>query len=211
MRPPAILAVLGFLAACGAPPEVPQEVEPMGDFRLGYNIVLANDVQQAPVSRPATEEELTDAVRAAMEERLGRYDGDGLYHVGLRIEGYSLGRAGIPILFSPRSALIIAMNVWDDATQTRLTEEPVRITAFEGPMGPLAGSGLIKTKEAQLEALAYDAAKEVEDYLRTREDEWFAPKEGRERIEFVRDPDTGRALVAAEDEDAAAEVPIPSN
>ncbi len=132
----AVTALL-LLAACGAPPPVPAEVEPIGDFRLGYNIVLSNGAQQAPASRPATEEELNTAVRAKVEERLGRYNGDGLYHIGLKVQGYSLGRAGIPILFSPRSALILDMNVWEDATQTKLTPEPIRITAFEGAAGPL--------------------------------------------------------------------------
>ena len=203
------------LAACGAPPALPPEVEPIGDFRMGYNIVVANDVQRAPASREATEDELSTAVREAMEERLGRYDGDGLYHIGMRIEAYSLGRAGIPILFSPRSVLLIALNVWDDATQEKLTEEPVRITAFEGGGGPLVGSGLVKTREAQLRSLAFDAALEVEEYLAEREDEWFRPRADRTRTPFVRDPATGRAMseeaAAAALQDAPEPPPAPVN
>ncbi len=189
-----LTAGLLMLAACsGTRAPLPQDVEPIGDFRLGYNIVVANDVQKAPGSRDATEEELVTAVRAATEERLGRYDGEGLYHIGARIEAYSLGKPGIPIVYSPRSVLLIALNVWDDATQEKLTKDAVRITAFEGNAGPLVGSGLVRGKEEQLEALAFDAAKEIEEFLMENPD-WFAPKDGREKVPFLRDPLTGRAM-----------------
>ena len=194
-----LLALLGAfltLAACGpgSREPLPPEVDPLGDFRLGFNIVVANDVTRAPGSREASEDELTSALRAAMEERIGRYDGDGLYHVGLRIEAYSLGAPGIPILYSPRSVLIIALNIWDDETQEKLNPEPVRITAFESEAGPLVGSGLVRGKEAQLEALTYHAAKEVEAYLEENAGAWFTPDEDGTRTPFVRDPETGRAL-----------------
>lgn len=206
------VAAVVLLAACGGPREpLPKEVPPIGDFRLGFNIVVANDITRAPGSREATEEELTDAVRASMEERLGRYDGDGLYHIGLRIEAYSLGRAGIPIVYSPRSVLLIAMNIWDDATQEKINPEPVRITAFEGNAGPLVGSGLVRGKAQQLEALAWDAAQEVEEYLRAHEAAWFAPKEDREKVPFARDPATGRGLeVAGEAAEGADGAPPPA-
>ena len=195
-----------LLAACSQSEREPlaRDVPPIGDFRLGYNVVVANDITRAPGSREATEEELVKAVMAAMEGRIGRYDGDGLYHIGLRIEAYSLGKAGIPILFSPRSVLLIAMNIWDDATQERINPEPVRITAFEDGAGLLVGSGLFLTKEEQIESLAFSAALEVERYLEANAEDWFGPKEGRERIPFTRDPATGRAL---EVPDADGETP----
>lgn len=198
-------AALILMAACGAPDldPVPRDAEPIGDFRMGFNIVVANDVTRAPSSREATEDELTSAVRATMEERLGRYDGDGLYHIGLRIEGYSLGRVGVPILYSPRSILLIAMNVWDDATQEKLTEEAIRVTAFESRAGPLVGSGLTRTREEQLAALSYNAAVQVEKILLEKADTWFAPKEDRERTAFTRDPETGRQLVVPEEDSDA--------
>jgi hypothetical protein len=205
------LVFSGLLAACGGPGKpLPRDVPPIGDFRLGYNIVVANDVTRAPGSREATEEELTDAVRAAMEERLGRYDGDGLYHIGLRVEGYSLGAAGIPILYSPRSVLLIAMNIWDDATQEKINPDPVRINAFEGDAGPFVGSGLVRGKEEQLEALAFDAALEIEQYLQENEEAWFGPKRGRERVPFTRDPETGRALEVDGEDGAVAESGAPA-
>lgn len=198
LRIVAVCCALVGLAACGTPKPLPRDVPPIGDFRLGYNIVLADGVTKSVGSRDATEDELTGAVRSAMEDRLGRYDGNGLYHIGLRIEGYSLGVVGVPILFSPRSVLLIAMNVWDDATQEKLTEEPVRITAFEGEAGPLMGSGLVKRKNDQLLALAFDAALEIEQYLQANEAAWFPLRPGRERVEFVRDPRTGRQRVVPE-------------
>ncbi|MDU8946019.1 hypothetical protein [Ovoidimarina sediminis] len=188
------------LVACGARPEVDPSPDPIGDFRLGFNIVVANDITKSPGSRDATEEELTGALRAAMEERLGPYDGDGLYHIGLRIEAYSLGRAGVPIVYAPRSVFLIAMNVWDDATQEKLTEEAIRITAFDSAAGPLVGGGIVRSREDQIEGLAYNAAREVEKILTQNADTWFAPKAGRTRTPFERDPATGVARVTPEDE-----------
>ncbi len=207
MRRVQAIAALILTAACGAPDldPVPNAAEPIGDFRMGFNIVVANDVTRAPSSREATEDELTSAVRARMEERLGRYDGDGLYHIGLRIEGYSLGRAGVPILYSPRSILLIAMNVWDDATQEKLTEEAIRVTVFESRAGPLVGSGLTRSREEQLAALSYNAAVQVEKILLEKADTWFAPKDGRERVAFTRDPETGRQLIVPEEDGDASD------
>lgn len=191
------LALLA-MAGCGAPDlELePEDMVSLGDFRLGYNIVLANEVTQSPGSRDATEDELSDAVRAAMESRVGRYDGDGLYHIGLRIEAYSLGQTGIPILAAPRSIMLIALNIWDDATQEKLNVEPVRITAYDTAAGPLVGTGFSRSREEQLSALAFNAAAEVEDYLEANAPLWFTPKEGRDRVSFTRDPETGQALGA---------------
>ncbi len=211
IRKTLLVLSLAILAACGsgAREPLPPVTEPIGDFRMGFNIVVANDITKGPASRDATEEELTTAVRAAMEERIGRYDGDGLYHIGLRIEAYTLGRAGVPLLFSPKSVFLVAMNVWDDATQEKLNAEPIRINAFDTPGGPLVGSGLVKTREDQIEALAFDTARGVEEILIQNRDAWFGPKEGRERLEFTRDPLTGRQLILP-DEDAdetAADTP----
>lgn len=193
-----ILGMLAGLSACGAQREIDPSPDPIGDFRLGFNVVVANDMTQAPGSREATEDELTDAVRSAMEARLAPYDGDGLYHVGLRIEAYSLGRAGVPVVYSPRSVLLIAMNVWDDATQEKLTEDPIRVTAFDSAAGALVGSGLVSSREEQIKALAFNAAREVEKILIENRETWFAPKEGRTRIAFDRDPATGMAREASE-------------
>lgn len=200
----AFFCVVALAACSGPPPGVDPVAEPIGDFRLGFNVVVSPDVQKAPASREATEDELNAAVRAAMEERLGRYDGDGLYHIGLRVEAYSLGKAGIPIVFSPRSIMLIAMNIWDNETQEKLNAEPIRITAFDGRAGPLVGGGLLRNRESQLMGLAYNAAREVEEVLIANRDTWFAPKAERIRVPFERDRETGLALENAGSDDAGA-------
>ena len=180
------VSLLG-LAACASPPDLSQPVEPIGDFRMGHNIVVARDTTMGPLSREATEAELEAEIRAAIEERLRRYDGDGLYHVGVRVEAYILAQPGIPIVLSPRSVLLLALNIWDNETQERINEEPIRITAFEGANTgvPLVPSGLMKSKEEQLRNLSISAALEIEQLLQENAETWFAPKPGRERVEFA--------------------------
>ncbi len=99
------------------------------------------------------------------------------------------------------------MNIWDDATQEKLNAEPIRVTAFDGEEGPLVGSGLYRTREEQIEGLAFQTAQEVEELLEDNIDTWFAPKEGRERTAYQRDPETGLTLVVDED----AEAPPPAD
>jgi len=176
-----------ILSACASPPDLSQPADPIGDFRMGHNIVVARDTMMGPLSREATEEELEAGLRAAIEERLRRYDGDGLYHVGVRVEAYVLAQPGIPIVLSPRSILLLALNIWDNQTQERINEEPIRITAFEGANTgvPFIPSGLVKSKEEQLRNLSISAAQEIEELLRENEETWFAPKPGRERVAFT--------------------------
>ncbi len=181
-------ALAGFLAlaACGTGPgaDVPQE---LGDFRLGYNIVQANDVQQGPFSRQATEAELTSALESAIEARLGRYDGDGLYHLGIAIGAYVLAQPGLPVIYTPQSVLIFEVNIYDNATRTRLNAEPYRITAFEGieNFTPIVGSGLARGKEKQLANLAAEGARLVERWLVSNR-AWFAPDPATSRVAFDR-------------------------
>lgn len=174
------------LAACATDTELSPRPEPIGDFRLGHNIVLANDVTKGPLSRDATEDELTTALKAEIEKRLRRYDGDGLYHIGARIEAYALGQPGIPVLLSPKSILIVAVNIWDNETKARLNEKPVRLTVFEslGSGPPLIPSGLVNSKEEQLANLTFNAAKQIEELLQENRDAWFAAKAGRARVAY---------------------------
>ncbi|MFC3118966.1 hypothetical protein ACFOHS_15070 [Jhaorihella thermophila] len=87
----ALVAGLAFLAGCGAQPPISEEPKlQLGDFSLGHNIVVAPKMQKGPVSREATKEEWIDALTNAFAERLGRYDGDKLYHLGVSVEGYML-------------------------------------------------------------------------------------------------------------------------
>ena len=86
----AATAAFTLLASCAYRPDLSQPVDPIGDFRLGHLVVLANDTTMGPFSREASTVELETALSAALEERLRRYDGDGLYHIGVRIEAYVL-------------------------------------------------------------------------------------------------------------------------
>ncbi len=193
-----------LLSACASAPDLSEPVAPIGDFRLGHNIVLATAAQEGPLSRDATEEELATAVESALAARLRRYDGDGLYHVGVRVEAFVLGQPGIPIVLSPQSVLLLAVNIWDNETRERLNEEPIRVTAFEAlnTRVPFIPSGYLNSSEQQLQNLAISAAKEIEDLLRENEAVWFGPKPDRVRVDF-----TPEAAPAPELEAAAGAVP----
>jgi hypothetical protein len=189
MSSPRVLVALAMLlvSACASQPDLTKPVEPIGDFRLGHNVVLATGATEGPFSRDASEEELAESVRDAIETRLRRYDGDGLYHLGVRVEAFVLAQPGIPIIFAPRSVLLMAMNVYDNETRERLNDEPIRVTAFEGVNTgvPLVPSGFVKSREQQLENLSISAAQEIERILRSNRSTWFAPKPGRVRLDFT--------------------------
>jgi hypothetical protein len=197
----AAAAALLALAACANRAELDAPVVPIGDFRLGHNVVVAKDTTEGPFSRDATEAELEAALTSEIEQRLRRYDGDGLYHIGVRIEAFVLGQPGIPILLSPQSVLLLAVNIWDNETRERLNDEPIRVTAFEAinTRVPILSSGLVNSEE-QLENLSISAAQEIEKLLRANQDTWFAPKEGRTRVEFV----PGTPLTAQQEATAEA-------
>ena len=171
--------IMVSLAACNVASDLQEAPAPLGDFRLGHNIVVAPKVAKGPLSRPATEEELTTAMKAAIAERFDRYDGEKLYHFGVSVEGYVLAAPGIPILFAPKSILIINVTVWDDAANAKLNAEPHQITVFESfGKGPVVGSGYTQTAEQQLENLSQNASKAIERYMvkQIRDEGWFAVK-----------------------------------
>ncbi|RVV96728.1 hypothetical protein EKE94_16665 [Mesobaculum littorinae] len=188
LRPFACLLVLiAGLAGCATPdPDAP--LPELGDFRLGHNIVVAPDVRKGPFSRDASTEELTAALSEAIEERIGGYDGDGLYHLGIGIGGYVLAQPGVPVIYTPKSVLIFDVTLYDNATQEKLNEEPFRVTAFEGLQNtaPIIGSGIARGKEEQLENLVTQGAKQVHDWLLDHP-EWFEPKPGQVRTPYDRD------------------------
>ncbi len=192
-RPFLALVLMVALAAC-ARQEIPQRPEPIGDFRLGHAIALAENATKGPFSRDATETELEAALSAALRARLGPYDGDGLYHLGVNVGGYVLAQPGIPVIYSPKSVLLLDVNIFDNATRARLNDEPKRIVAFEGLENtrPLVGSGLTRGKAEQLDNLTFSAARKIEAWLRENPD-WFEPKPGRERVEFSADAPPGAA------------------
>lgn len=174
----ALALVLG-LAACGVDDlhEPPAE---MGDFLLGHNIVVAPDVVKGPLSREADVEKLIATTKKAIDARFARYDGDSYYHFGVNLSGYVLAQPGIPLVLSPKSALIFTLTVWDDKTGKKLNAKPQQITVLESLSGDtIVGSGLTKTADQQLDMLAYNAAKAIEKFM-TANRQWFGPKPGSE-------------------------------
>jgi len=160
---------------------------PLGDFRLGHNIVRAIDVQKGPFSRNATEDELSQALAAAVEQRFGRYDGDGLYHFGISIGGYVLAQPGLPVVYTPKSVMIFDVNIYDNATGQKLTDKPHRITTFEGleNSAPIIGSGIARGKDEQLANLTREGARLIQDWLGQNRD-WFVPDPETPRTPFDR-------------------------
>ena len=179
-------ALLGavLLAGCAGQP-LEERPEPIGDFRLGHAIAIAEEPTQGPFSRDAEPEVLKAQVEQAVRARLGRYDGDGLYHLGIVIGGYVLAQPGIPVIYQPKSVLLLDVTVFDNATRQKLNEEPKRIVAFEGlrKTVPLLGSGLTRSGDEQLRNLAEQAAVRIEEWLRDNP-EWFVPEPGAERVPY---------------------------
>lgn len=140
------------LSACASGKDLDEAPVPLGDFQLSHNVVVAPDPTKGPLSREASKDDLIASVRDAVGKRFGRYDSDKLYHFGISVEGYVLAQPGIPIVLSPKSALILLVTVWDDAAQKKLNEKPHQVVVVESfSAKTIFGSGLTQTAEEQLE------------------------------------------------------------
>jgi hypothetical protein len=169
----AALSLIGLAACASMTEELATTPTPIGEFRHGYNIVVAVDPQKGPFSREASSEEWVAVMKQAVGDRLGRYEGGAYYHTAVAVQGYVLAQPGIPLVASPRSVLIFNVTFYEDATQTKLNEEPIQLTVFEpGGAGTLFGSGYTKSREEQMEGLAFNAAKAIERLMRQNGD-WF--------------------------------------
>ncbi len=177
-----ILALLAALAvaACARQDVTEAPLKDLGEFRLGHNVVVAPKMQKVPISREATEEEWISSLTNAFAERMGRYEGSQLYHLGVSVEGYALAPPGVPLVATPKSALVILVTVWDDSAATKLNEEPEQLVIFEDfGEGAIVGSGMVNTREEQLQNLSVNAAARLERFLAEMHEEkgWFAPRE----------------------------------
>lgn len=174
MTPLRALALCLPLAACGGfgSHEAPTDLPPMGEFRLGHNIAVAGKVERVPISREVTQAQLETAMKKAIAERFGGYEGRKLYHIGVNIDAYLLAPPGVPIIASPKSLLVVTANVWDDSKGAKLGE-PKQFTIWENLTGDTAlGSGLTQSAEQQLQNLTRNAAKEIQNWMREHP-EWF--------------------------------------
>ncbi len=169
----ALLLLLTGLGACSLPEPANAPPADMGNFRLGYNVVLAKEPVIGPLSRTADEGSWQAAIKEAIDKRFGGYEGDKLYHLGINVEAYVLARAGIPLIISPKSALIINVTVWDDAAGKKLNEKPKQLTVLESLSDKtVIGSGLTQSKEQQQLNLATNAARAVQEWL-LKNPQWF--------------------------------------
>ncbi len=185
----AVLMSVAVLAACNGANDLNKAPPALGDFNLHHNIAVAPKVQKAPFSRTVSVEQLTKALTDATEERFGRYHGTRNYHFGMSIEGYALAQPGIPLIFAPKSILVIKVTVWDDAKAKKLNPEPYQITVFESlDQGPILGSGYTKTAEEQLKNLCQNAAKALQTYLihRNQDEGWFNGEPDAETIQTAK-------------------------
>jgi len=174
MRITVLTFILGLLAACGTPTGEKEPPLPMGDFRLGHNIVIADDAQAGPLSRKADPDDWEAALKEAINKRLGDYDGDHYFHIGTHVDAYVLAVPGVPMVATPKSVLIISVNVFDDRTGKRLTDKPKQLTVFERSEKStfIIGSGIRNSKAVQMRNLSRNAARLIQRYL-LENPEWF--------------------------------------
>ncbi len=181
-----LLAVATLLfAGCAAEEDLSLPPDPLGDFRLGHNIAIADDTVSGPFSREFTETQMEAAVQNAVAKRLRRYDGDGLYHLGIVVGGVVLAQPGIPVIYAPSSVMLLDVTIFDNSTQEKINEKPKRIQAGEGFSNtvPFLGSGLVRGPEEQLANLSINAARKIEEWIRDNPD-WFEPKPGQVRVPY---------------------------
>ena len=163
------------LSGCGGS-DLTTPPKPLGDFRLGYGIVVADNAEPAGPSRKATPDEWEAVLQKSLRAQLDRYQGEKLYHVGVGVKAYALAVPGVPLVLSPKSVIVISVDVWDDAIQKTINAEPKEFTVFEGLSGStVIGSGLTKSREQQMQTLADNAAQRITDWL-VENKAWFTPE-----------------------------------
>lgn len=159
------------LVACDAPPELPSNPPPIGDFRLAHLKVSAAGTDISDVSRPVKEADLEASLNDALRERLGRHKGNKWYHITVAIEGAILAPAGVPVVMSPKSMMALRVQVWDDAQGIILNEKPKDFTIIEPfSASTIIGSGLMRDEQEQLTALSRHAAVVIENWLKSFEE-----------------------------------------
>lgn len=212
------LALLLVVVACSPVAKQDDSPEPIAAFRLGHVAVVAPNLLQGPVSREATPEEWITALKPAVKTQLGQIEGDQFYHIGINVAGYALAPPGIPLVASPKSLLILDVTVIDDASRKQLNETPQQIVVGEGLSAEtMISSGLVRTKEEQIEVLAQRAAGAIESWLREEQKSqgWFARRpedEDSETAESHADtgvhPETLSSDPATPDDSTDAEVSV---
>jgi len=168
LRLVALLVATLALAACETRSGLDGPPSELADFRLGHVVVIADKAQKGPVSRDASAEEWQAAIDKAVKDRFGRIEGSKFYHLGIHVDGFALAPPGIPLVMNPKSALIISVTALADSDGgKKLNEKPAQLTAFETLSGgTVVGTGYTQTREQQIENLAFNAALQIEDWLK---------------------------------------------
>lgn len=182
-----VTAVLGLLilTACSDALEVDQSTPTfdLGNFSLGHVVPITDGMVKAPISRTIEAEAIQQELTSAIEARLGRYEGNKTYHLGVKVDAYGLGPRGFPVLVAPKSVLVLSVTVWNDSPTTKVNDEPELVVAFESFAGAaILGTGWTRTKEEQLEVLARNAAAKIEELL-TENAQWFGGKPSAEKMD----------------------------
>lgn len=202
----ALLTLALSLAACDEFKDLEAPPEPMGRFLLGHNIVVSNDPQVGPLSRKASNDEWIASLTAAVDERFGRYDGDQFYHIAIKVEGYVLAQPGIPLVASPKSVLLIAVTLWDDAAEAKINEEAKGFTVFERLSGEtFLSSGLTQTKEIQMQNLSRNAAYMIHQWMLENK-QWFGEPIAEDEAETSETDEAENEAEASETDEAEDEM-----
>ena len=152
--------------------------DPFGDFRLGQVAIYSEDITKGPFSREASADEIKGALYIALQQQLGQYSGTGEYHIVVIVDAYTLGRPGIPLVFSPQTALGFRLSVWDATTMTRYDLTPEKLLFLENATAKtMFGSGLRQTREEQIVSLTKSVAQQIDTWLREQHETkgWFDP------------------------------------
>lgn len=165
-----LFAFMAFvLVACEKTPKE-EHFEPLGDFKLGYAVVVTTSTQVGPMSRKLPNEDFEASLTNELKRVFGGFEGSRYYHISLSVDGYVLAQPGIPLVLSPKSALIVTLNVWDDAKQALILEKPKQFTVLEKfSSKSILGTGYTMSAEEQLAGLTKSAVKQVYDYLKENE------------------------------------------
>jgi len=178
----ALFATLSLLVACGET-RLDEAPEDLGAFQARILHVYTEKALQWPMSRSADHSEWTDPIKSALETRLRRYEGGQQYDVAVTLEGFMLAPAGVPVLFSPKSVVVVNVFVYD-VEQERFLAKKHQMEIFESTTGEsaLVGSGHARSKQEQIQGLAVNIADKVEEWMaeQHREQGWFAPRDSAE-------------------------------
>ncbi|MBM2577172.1 hypothetical protein JQC91_12765 [Jannaschia sp. Os4] len=140
------------------------ELPGMGDFRLGFNVVVTDKIKRIPPSRPAEPADWERVMKSEVQKRFGVYQGTETFHVALALDGYALAPPGIPVVLTPKSILVATANLWSER-EGRKVLGPEQLSVFEGAESLLLGTGLIKGADEQMVTLARNMAAKVQRWI----------------------------------------------